>query len=313
MTTINSPVLVRYQNGNCQVTLHEDGSKSRTWEGDPKPDAPESIDLKLTDYCDAACPFCHESSTTRGVHARIEDALAMLDGLPGGVEIAIGGGNPLSHPGLEDFLYALADRGLVANVTVNVKHYRWQADTERDDQARIQLARWQHEGVLRGVGVSTTDAADVTGDEWLRGSSLGSHVNHVVWHLIAGVADPTDLTKSGSDNPTPVLVLGYKDYGFGRKHDPKEVQENLHKWRYWLPSILQRRRRLSFDNLAVRQLGVRDIVSPASWERHYMGDDGKFTMYADAVRREYAPSSTSERVPANGRTAAEFFRFLNGR
>lgn len=306
MTTTNALPLHAYENGNCSVTLFGDGTKVRRCQGDPAPEFPESVDLKITDYCDAGCRFCHESSTTRGKHALAENVLEVVRGLPAGVEVAIGGGNPLSHPQLEGLLFLLRERGLVPNLTVNTKHFK---------DAIPALRRWQKKGALYGVGVSTEKAYDAVFlshfRSWNRtlAESLAEGPAHLVYHLIAGVVDPFDLT-AGTD--ARILVLGYKAYGFGRKFDQAAVTECLHKWRYWLPRILKKCKSVSFDNLAVRQLGVREVVGEDAWKRHYMGDDGQFTMYADAVRMEYAPSSTSQRVPANGMSAREFFPLIAG-
>jgi intein/homing endonuclease len=53
MTTINT-----YQNGNTTVTLMSDGTKIREYEGVPLVLHPESIDIKITDYCDMGCSYC---------------------------------------------------------------------------------------------------------------------------------------------------------------------------------------------------------------------------------------------------------------
>lgn len=306
MTTTNAPVLAEYANGNCRVTLFADGTKVREWHGDPAPEFPESIDLKVTDYCDAGYPFCHEQSTTRGKHAEPDNVMSVLDGLPPGVEVAIGGGNPLSHPHLAEMLLLMKERGLVPNLTVNKKHFKDAVPT---------LRRWQRQGMVYGVGLSTDVAYDAVFRYSFR--SLNPHLDdclskepdNLVYHLIAGIVDPLHLT-GGTDSR--ILVLGYKAYGFGKKFDHKAVTENLHKWRYWLPRILKKCSSVSFDNLAVRQLGVRQAVGEDAWKRHYMGDDGRFTMYADAVRMEYAVSSTSPRAPANGMSAREVFPLLAG-
>lgn len=67
---------------------------------------------------------------------------------------------------------------------------------------------------------------------------------------------------------------------------------------------------ISFDNLALEQLGIRSLVTPEIWERNFMGPDGQFTMYVDAVRNEYAVSSTSPRFELNKRSAREVFPAL---
>ena len=90
--------IAKYTNGNTVVTILSDGTKIREYEGDPVILHPESIDVKITDYCDMGCAYCHESSTTSGSHADLKTLLGIIHDLPAGVELAIGGGNPLSHP-----------------------------------------------------------------------------------------------------------------------------------------------------------------------------------------------------------------------
>ena len=69
---------------------------------------------------------------------------------------------------------------------------------------------------------------------------------------------------------------------------------------------------VSFDNLALKQLPVREQMSDEDWEKFYMGDDGQFTMYIDAVKREFAKNSTStERWPITG-DIAEMFGVVKG-
>ena len=64
---------------------------------------------------------------------------------------------------------------------------------------------------------------------------------------------------------------------------------------------------VSFDNLALGQLGIQEIVSPEVWKKHYMGDDGTHTMYIDAVTGTFAATSTSERHPIGSLGLREMF------
>ena len=86
MTT--SKILAKYKNGNTKVIILEDGTKIRSYEGVPSPIFPESIDCKLTNFCDLDCAFCHENSTTEGKHADLEKLKEILDPLPPGIELA---------------------------------------------------------------------------------------------------------------------------------------------------------------------------------------------------------------------------------
>ena len=57
---------------------------------------------------------------------------------------------------------------------------------------------------------------------------------------------------------------------------------------------------VSFDNLAIEQLGVKELLSEEEWNDFYAGDDGTVTYYIDMVKKQFAVSSTSpfeERYP----------------
>ena len=60
-------LLGRYKNGNFFTTILSDGTKIReTEDNEFIPDFAESMDIKITNFCDMGCPFCHEGSTTDG-------------------------------------------------------------------------------------------------------------------------------------------------------------------------------------------------------------------------------------------------------
>ena len=61
-----------------------------------------------------------------------------------------------------------------------------------------------------------------------------------------------------------------------------------------LPSLLNKFKCISFDNLALEQLEIKKLISKQAWESMYMGDDGEASMYIDLVERKFARSSTSE-------------------
>jgi hypothetical protein len=288
-------MLGQYQNGNCIVTLYKDGTKERSWDGVASPDYPESIDLKITDYCDAGCPFCHEKSTKNGIHAGLFRLLQIIHGLPAGTEIAIGGGNPLDYPHLYALLRAIRGAGLVANITARDRHFIKHSDA---------VCALSDASLVHGVGISV-DSVDVFGFM----SQSCRLPAHVVFHVIAGISSAHSVLKSAAGQR--ILVLGYKKYGFGEKYFSPKVQSSLNEWRYWIGSIMRRCESVSFDNLALEQLGVKERVTPKAWAESFMGDDGKFTMYVDGVRNEYASSSTSPRLPMGNMSAADAFKVLN--
>lgn len=290
---------ISYINGNTKVTLLEDGTKIREYENTPLVIHPESIDVKITDYCDMGCSYCHESSTTKGKQGNLITLMDVIKDLPAGVELAIGGGNPLSHTELLWFLYRLKEKGLIANITINQGHLG-------SYQSLIQFLI--KEELIHGVGIS------ITNNNFKYIKPLLQLSNNIVYHIICGVNQPSILDtlynlNLSQNRDTKILVLGYKQFGFGINYFSQEVEDNIQIWkrklRYYTNKLI-----LSFDNLSIEQLEIKKWFTKEGWQQFYMGDDFQFTMYIDAVKQEYAPTSRSlqiERESFNDTTLLKYF------
>lgn len=285
--------IAKYQNGNTFVTLMSDGSKIREYEDTPFIVFPESIDVKITNYCDMGCSYCHESSTIKGLHGDLNKLLEVIEPLPRGVELAIGGGNPLSHPNLVEFLQILKDRGLIANITVNQGHLKTYQDL---------LLYLIKEDLVKGVGIS------IVNNNFNYIKPLLEVTNNIVYHVIAGVNEIEVINKLiPLSKECKVLILGYKVFGFGVQFYSDSTLSNL---KHWYKSLYRyfNNCTLSFDNLAIEQLKVKRLLTKEAWNSFYMGDDFTYTMYIDAVNQEYAPTSRSkQRVSFHQNTLIEFF------
>lgn len=265
--------LHEYTNGDFNVTLLSDGTKIR--EGKGVPIFPESMDIKITNWCDAACAWCHEQSTKRGEHADLEWLLDYLKPLPSGVEIAIGGGHPLSHPLFVEFISEMTQRGIVCNVTINEFHF---------EKSRKLIERLVADKKIYGVGYSFN-----------KNPCLWKYDN-LVTHVIIGVTGYEMLEEITQVN-RKVLLLGYKDFGRGSLYSEKnamKIEENINGWYKNLFSTAKKAH-LSFDNLAISQLNPKRILA-SGYDQMFMGNDGEFTMYIDAVQKKVAIGSTFERV-----------------
>ncbi len=128
--------------------------------------------------------------------------------------------------------------------------------------------------------------------------------------MIAGVHSFEDFQKMGDNSK--FLILGYKEFGFGTKFKEKSWgwEDRMNSWLFNLPKLMSCKKTVSFDNLAIRQLNLRKYFSKESWEKLYMGDDGEFSFYVDAVKKEYGLNSCAEkRFPIEG-GAGEMFKKL---
>lgn len=280
MTTIKRKLLARYKNGNYTVRLYEDGTKIKsTLDDEFQADFPDSVDLKITDYCDVNCPMCHESSSVNGRHADLN--VPFLDTFRAGTELAIGGGNPLSHPNLAKFLARMKNRGVICNLTVNERHLL---------QNRQLLQDMFAERLIWGLGISLN-----TYD--LQTLEFAQRNKTVVLHAICGILDEQRAVKLYNKDLN-ILLLGYKDFGRGKAYRNKAVDDNID----WLKSnaldLAEKFKTVCFDNLALAQLDMRNQLPKPLFEQSYMGDDGTSSMYVDLVNREFAVSSVSdERYP----------------
>ena len=292
-TLDHNPIISEYDNGNCHIILYRDGTKVRNCDGVPQPVLPESIDLKITNYCDIGCPFCHEGSSIKGKHAGMDTIFNIFGQLQPGTEIAMGGGNPLSHPRLTPLLYDAADCDLISNITVRL-------ESVIKDHKETAINKYRHNNLIYGVGISGALEYRPMIEE-----SLTLIDNNTTLHFIVGVDNPQDVLKIAKEHK--VLILGYKQIGRGKEYYPN-VKNKIAEWQYWTPAILARTNSIvSFDNLAIEQLNVRSLVSPSDWDKYYMGGEGEFTMYIDAVDGKYAVSSADERWPIGKKTVKEMF------
>lgn len=271
----------RVKNGNYFMELWSDGTKVRYNNLDYfEPSTIESMDLKITNRCNMGCSFCHEDSSSNGKHGDILN-LPFIDTLLPYTEIAIGGGNPLTHPDLVPFLEKLKERKLIANITFNQYHFMDNIDF---------IQELVDKKLVYGIGVSMMYASD-------KFVECMSKFPNAVIHVINGIVSVDDLKMLANHN-LKILILGYKEFRRGKQMYSRQstVIDNMKSALYnALPTIIDDEwfDVVSFDNLAIKQLEPKRLMSEEQWCRFYMGDDGSFTMYVDAVERKFAKSSTS--------------------
>lgn len=271
-------LLGEYQNGNYITKIYDDGTKIRENELDFfEASFPENMDVKITNYCDMNCPMCHEDSSIKGKHGDILQA-DFIDTLVPYTEMAIGGGNPISHPDIIPFLKKLKEKRIIANITVNQKHFMDKFFDIQDLSDR---------GLVYGIGVSLTDAHQ---KHFI--SSL-QNIPNTVLHVINGIVSEDDLTVL-SGHSLKMLILGYKQFRRGIDYYSDQVQRNMNWLHDNIQNYLDKFKVVSFDNLAIEQLELQRHLSENVWNEFYMGDDGKFTMYVDLVERKFARCSVAE-------------------
>lgn len=276
-------LLGRYRNGNVITTIYSDGTKDRfTYDDEFHPDFAENMDIKICNRCDRGCPWCHEGSTPDGKLGDIMNE-KFIDTLHPYQEVALGGGNVLEHPDLIPFLHKLKDRRVIPNITLNQKHFEDNIDLV-DDLISNKL--------IYGLGISLENPTT----EFIE--KVKRFPNAVI-HVINGIVDGLQISMM-ADQDLKILILGYKNLRRGANFISREhVEVKAHQ--YWLyknlPDLINKFAVVSFDNLAIEQLAIKERwneFSDKPWDEFYAGDDGVNTYYIDMVDRKFARSSIAD-------------------
>lgn len=288
-----------YKNGNYIVTILSDGTKIRRTNDDEFiPAYSENVDCKITDKCNMGCAFCYEGCTPHGKHGNLF-TYPFINTFHPYTEIALNG-NDLDHPDLDKFLEFLKSKKVFANITVNQNQFFNNYD---------KLKNWSENKLVYGIGVSLVYPTDELIEKM-------KSIPNTVLHTIVGILSESDINKLANHN-LKVLLLGYKDLqrgiNFHKEHDTlietnrKYIFDNL-------KDITEKFKVLSFDNLAIKQLDVKRILSDDEWNEFYMGDDGGYTFYIDMVKGEFAKNSISkERFPIGNKSMDEMFQFIKNK
>ena len=318
----------RYLNGNYLVKTSSYGStffgieKRALRVGEElKSEFPDSIDLKISNRCSHGCPFCHESSTKEGRVLNLEKTKEILEQLPTKpIEIAVGGGNILEClDETEDILDWLLEKGFRTRVTITLNDLKSTGNSSLDDRiTRLLLDK------VEGLGVSvsslkdirlTKNSVDYFKSSLLDYTDLGKKLGYgpqAVYHVIAGITPVNDIKWIVENTKGSVLVLGYKQWGRAKDTNLPDMNDLKHYLKNLIQTTNTDLKSLGFDNLAIEQLGVKEMVGEDKWKGIYLGDEGSCSMYIDAVKGEFARTSRSpERVSWNDVKLLDYYASLS--
>lgn len=270
-------IISKYKNGNYNVVIFDDGTKIRFNDKDCLiPEFTESLDMKISNYCPYNCPMCHEKSSDTGEYGKILNH-PFIKTLHSGTELALGGGAVTYHPHLIPFLKQLKQQGVLPSITINQREWE-----------ETKINHLINEELIYGLGVSFVNNDDEVWDKILK-------IPNAVVHLIAGYHSP-DVFEYFANKGAKILILGYKNWGRGEeyyKNYSNLIAVRIRELKEMLPTLFTKCKVVSFDNLAIKQLDIREVIGEEKWKEFYMGDDGQYTMYVDLVKNECAKSSTS--------------------
>ena len=204
------------KNGNYWVGVnHWNGNRIRfnTTSDECIPEYPELIDLKITNKCNHGCKFCYMGSNMKGQHADIKFLKSIIHNVSSStdddykkrVEFAIGGGNVLLYPDLEELFIYMHENNHIINTTINVNDVKEICTNETFKRIFNMY--------VNGVGISISNENDV---EILNKYNINKVFKNIKFtlHLIPemlGVETTRNIiNEAKKHNYFSVLFLGYK-------------------------------------------------------------------------------------------------------
>lgn len=238
--------------------------------------SPDLIDFKITNYCEEECPFCYQGSGRNGKHADLDYILNLLSEFEKMevFELAIGGGEPTSHPHFIDILSLCRSHGIIPNFsTRNVKCLA-------DPKMVLAINNW-----VGRVGVSCYDSDEVERLIYLVEKS-GLDEKKFTVHYVLGLNTMNELGKIFEtilETQLGLLLLGYKTTGRGKDFKPynNDGWVNLAKSLYL---------KLGIDTCVANKYKEQLKKLKVSKNSYYT-KEGKFSAYVDAVNHKIARSS----------------------
>lgn len=291
--------IAKYKNGNTYTTLYNDGTKEHfTKDDDFKFDFAESCDIQISQCCDNGCEWCYYGCSPTGKHGKLT-GWKFFETMHPYTEIAINLQCPIPDD-IFSFLWEMHSRKVIVNVTVNQNHFM------RSDIRKF-LREAISDGLIKGVGISLTDP---TQKDFI---DMVKQYPNIVIHVIAGITPLEDIEYL-MGHGLKLLILGYKKLERGEKyynHSSAIVDDNIKQFETGLDEIINGFKVVSFDNLAIEQLHLRDKLTQSEWETFYGGDDGTVTFFIDLVKGVFAKSSLSPiTYPIGDKTIDEMFEIV---
>ena len=286
-----------YKNGNATVTIEKDGTRIIEFEDELNLEYPLNIDIRVSTQCSfgqkadgspGLCTFCHESAKVNGQECDFENLKLILEGLPKGIELAIGCN--LYTDGLHEFLKWCKEQDYICNLTVNQGHIN------RDLN---KLKEGIHLGLIKGLGISYRNRFKFNIPEDLL------NYENMVLHVIAGIDSIEDIMTLADKGVKKILILGEKNFGFNEGKVDLQTYKHKH-WRWYLRKLFDLFDVVSFDNLALEQLNPSRFLQEEDYNTFYQGEH---SLYINAVEKYFSPSSRSNtKVSTDSCTVVEFFK-----
>lgn len=286
------------KNGNYWIAInHWNGNRIRfnTSNEECIPQYPELIDLKITNQCEHGCPFCYMGSNLNGKHADLSFLKRIIsqvssneyDGYKKRVEFAIGGGNILLYPHLNELFNFIKEKGHIISTTINAK-----------DIIKIyedQNLKTLFNNYVNSIGISISELSDI---DILAKYDINKELKnckctlHLIPEMLGIELTRLILEQAYKLNYYNKLFLGYKTNNRGASQNHvKFTNEDLNKLFEDLYSVgIDTTFTNTYKDWVIKNYDTKNTIT---W------NEGEYSMYIDGVEENAYKSSYQLDKPYN--------------
>lgn len=276
-----NPIAVRFDRNAVVLFDRRNGTKLRFSLGKyEKATKPELVDIALTDFCPFSCSFCYMGSTLEGRHSTMEQMEFIIDELSKVkvLEVALGGGEPTSHPNFVEILQKFHAAGVTPNFTTKT--------------AATVRKLWPQIGhLIGGFAYSAETPLQIRAAAGVL-SRGGVPLDRANLHYVMGLGDREhfrEYLETAHEVGMRVTLLGYKTSGRG-----KDVIPFPYDW--WIEEVSSLIARGVCPSLSIDTPLAEQYDGKMPIEKHMRHlFEGQYSAYIHAPTMQMGASSFDEK------------------
>lgn len=276
-------ILINQETGERITLTFDDNSAPYT-----RSSFPQLVDLIISDQCYCNCNYCYRNCTPNGKIAPINTIYHYLESLYnlGTMEVALGGGDLLKYPYLDDLLNLVKEfrkKNMIINTTIRV-------NTDNNEKPIQDYIIQKFMKTFNGVAFSI--------DKHYQLNAIKKYLNErssiqIIPELGAGYFHSAIIDEIKKSNLKTVTLLGFKQTGRGDYNEFKKIYErtindNRQKFNGWISLYTHCCINLNVDTQLIKN--IPEIKSSLK-EWMYTENEGTFTCCINAVNNTMMKSS----------------------
>lgn len=283
-----------------------DGSEIKTIN---KTSFPLSVDLKITNYCTKNCGFCYQNSSKDGIHAPYDIIKNWIDLLVEAkvMEVTFGGGEPTTHPDFIKIIDYAKSKNIIQSFTTS--NIDWFLNTKDIKQVMNQINSFAF------TPNSIEDITRILAFIYLYGIDIPVYFNLVENIHRDNLTGYKKYIKAIKDHYWDynknliVNLLGFKNTN-EKTAKYKDLDSNKKEILQALMFAQDNNIRIGIDtSIANKYQDILNILNIPTVS--YFKEEGKFSMYIDAVEGKIGKSSYADEYIEFKTNKQNVEKFLN--